>query len=117
MTHDVNTSVPSILQPLSTEEYEAPERTEVQDQAVAATAAAAPESARRLGQTLRAYVPSQQSTAAGLLALNDAVGRRYFEVPPEASLDEAAAAHAFESDGPVIDVQTHWIAHRPTLND
>jgi predicted TIM-barrel fold metal-dependent hydrolase len=117
MTHDPSTSVPSILQPLSTDEYDAPERTEVQRQTVATTAAAASESARRLGKPVRAYVPSQQGTAVGLLALNEAVGRRYFELPPEAALDEDAAAHAFESDGPVIDVQTHWIADRPTLKD
>jgi hypothetical protein len=36
-------------------------------------------------------------------------------VPPEAGLDDAAAVAAFAPDGPVIDVQTHWIADRPTL--
>ena len=38
-------------------------------------------------------------------------------MPPEAALERDAAAAAFASDGPVIDVQTHWIADRPTLKD
>ena len=32
-------------------------------------------------------------------------------------MDAAAAAAAFVADGPVIDVQTHWIADRPTSKD
>ena len=64
------------------------------------------------------YVESRRGTAAGLLAMNESVGgTRYFEVPPEAALDDDAAAAAFATDGPVIDVQTHWIADRPTLKD
>ena len=117
MTSHPSSTVPSILQALSTDEYDAPERTEIQEQAVNRAAEAGAESARRVGKPIRAYVPSQQGTATGLLSLNEAAGDRYFEVPPEAGLDEAAAADAFASDGPVIDVQTHWIADRPTLKD
>jgi hypothetical protein len=107
--------VPSILQPLSTDEYAAPERTELQQRAVATTAATVEEAAARVGTTVRAYVPSQRGTAAGLRSLNEAAGVEFFEVPPEAALDEEAAAEAFAPDGPVVDVQTHWIARRPTL--
>lgn len=109
--------IPSILQPLSTDEYDAPERTDIQRQAATRAAVLGEESARRAGTALRDYVPSRRGTAAGLLALNEATGVRYFEVPSEAALDAEAAAEAFASDGPVIDVQTHWIADRPTLKD
>jgi predicted TIM-barrel fold metal-dependent hydrolase len=117
VTSDALSAVPSILRPLSTDEYVAPARTEVQQQAVTAATVAGAVSARRVGRPVRAYVPSQRGTATGLLSLNEAVGERFYEVPPEAGLDDAAAAAAFASDGPVIDVQTHWIADRPTLKD
>ena len=115
MPEDVTSTVPSILRPLSTDEYEAPARTDLQQQALATAAAAGVESAARVRRPVRVYVPSQRGTATGLLSLNAAAGRQYFEVPPEAGLDEEAAAAAFASDGPVIDVQTHWVANRPTL--
>ena len=114
---DVSTGVPLFLQPLHTDEFEAPPRTELQQQARAAAAEEAVRAAGRVGRSVRAYVPSRRGTATGLMALNDAAGARFFEVPPEAGLDEEAAAAAFASDGPVIDVQTHWIADRPILKD
>jgi len=109
--------VSSILRPLSTDEYDAPSRTELQRDAVNKAVTTGEHAARRRGQSLRAYVPSQAGTAAGLLSLNEAAGERYFDVPPEAALDDEAAGEAFASDGPLIDVQTHWIADRPTLKD
>jgi hypothetical protein len=113
----VTANIPSILKPLSTDEYRAPARTELQRRAVATAAATGPETAERVGTSVRAYVPSQRGTATGLRALNAAAGVTYYDVPPEAALDEEAAAATFASDGPVIDVQTHWIADRPTLKD
>ena len=111
-------TVPSILQPLATDEYDAPPRTPLQQRAVETAATANAESARRLAIPVGRYVESRRGTASGLLAMNESVGgTRYFEVPPEAALDDAAATAAFPSDGPVIDVQTHWIANRPTLKD
>jgi hypothetical protein len=117
MTENTSATISSILRPLSTDEYDAPERTEVQQRAATIAASAGEESARRVGESMRAYVPSQRGTAAGLLSLNHATGRRFFELPAQAGLDDEAAAAAFSSDGPVIDVQTHWIADRPTLKD
>jgi predicted TIM-barrel fold metal-dependent hydrolase len=108
-------TLPSILKPLATDEYAAPARTPVQREAANRAAAANVDAARHKGAALRSYVESQLGTATGLLAVNAAAGVRYFEVPPEAGLDAAAAAAAFASDGPVIDVQTHWVADRPTL--
>jgi predicted TIM-barrel fold metal-dependent hydrolase len=117
MPVDDTPAVPSILRPLSTDEYAAPPRTDVQQQAADVTAAESIDAAHRVRVPVRSYVESQRGTAAGLLSLNDAGGRQYFEVPPEAGLDDAAAGAAFASDGPVIDVQTHWIAQRPTLDE
>jgi uncharacterized protein len=108
-------SVPSILQPLSTDEYDPPPRTPLQRRAAGTAAATGVESSARVGTPVRAYVASRRGTATGLLSLNEAAGDRYFEVPPEAALDDDAAAAAFASDVPVIDVQTHWIADRPIL--
>lgn len=117
MPADRTSAVPSILRPLSTDEYDAPPRTEVQQRAIDTTAEASVDAARRVGRSLRGYVDGRRGTAAGLLSLNEATGTRYFEVPPEAGLDDGAAEAAFASDGPVIDVQTHWIAQRPTLDE
>jgi len=110
-------SVPSILKPLSTDEYDAPARTDVQVRATDATSAANLDASERLATPLARFTQSRRGTAAGLLSMNAAVGARYFEVPPEAVFDADAAAETFASDGPVIDVQTHWVADRPTLKD
>jgi predicted TIM-barrel fold metal-dependent hydrolase len=107
--------VTSILRPLSTDEYDAPTRTAVQQRAAARAFEVGVDASRRLALNVRDYVPSQRGTAAGLLSLNAATGVDFFEVSPEAGLDDDAARDAFASDGPVIDVQTHWIADRPML--
>jgi predicted TIM-barrel fold metal-dependent hydrolase len=117
MPDHLTSTVPSILRPLSTDEYDPPPRTEIQRRAVDTAAAANVETARRLQTPLGRYIESRRGTATGLLAMNEAVGERFFEVSPEAGLDDDAAAAAFVADGPVIDVQTHWIADRPTLKD
>jgi predicted TIM-barrel fold metal-dependent hydrolase len=96
-------TVPSVLQPLSTDEYEPPARTDVQRHAAALVGERTIDPASRLG------------TAAGLLALNEAAGDRYYGVPAEAALDVQAAEALFAPDGPVMDVQTHWVADRPSL--
>ena len=65
MCPDATNAVPSILQPLSNDEYVPPPRTQVQKQVVEATAEASVEASRRLATTLRSYVASQRGTAAG----------------------------------------------------
>jgi hypothetical protein len=105
------------LQPLSTDEYPAPPRTQVQQHAAALAAEQGRQAARRSATPIQAYWPSPRGTAAGLLSLNAAAGQRYFEIPDQAGEDDQAAQAAFAPDGPVIDVQTHWIAQRPTLQD
>ncbi|GEM_PF-2081828 len=63
--------------------------------------------ASRLGIELAAYLSGQMGTAATLLALNEAHGDVYFDVPSEAAVDPAAAEATFRSRAAVIDVQTH----------
>ncbi|HEY6531851.1 MAG TPA: amidohydrolase family protein [Acidimicrobiales bacterium] len=111
-----HSAVPSLLRPLSTDEYSPPARTSLQRQATALVADLGADSARRSGVELVAYAASRRGTAAGLLSLNQAAGATYFEVPPDAAVDEAAAEDLFAADGPVIDVQTHWMAQRPSLH-
>ena len=117
MPNDAPPGVPSILQPLHTDEYLPLPRTELQQRAIDSAAEVSVDASQRVGaRSLRSYVDSQRGTAAGLLSLNEAAGERYFELPPEAGLDDGAAQAAFAKDGPVIDVQTHWVAQRPTLD-
>jgi predicted TIM-barrel fold metal-dependent hydrolase len=108
-------AVTSILQPGETDEYVAPPRTEAQQRAAHGAAEAGEVAAARLHVPPSNYATSRRGTAAGLLAMNEAAGERYFAVPEEAALDDEAAVAAFSSGVPVIDVQTHWIADRPTL--
>jgi len=44
-----------------------------------------------LPHVIAAYTASRRGTAAGLISLNEAAGVTYYEVPPDAMLDEAAA--------------------------
>ena len=62
------------------------------------------------GAGLGRYWACRLGTVAALLAMNRTHGERYFEVPEQAALDAEAAAEAFAGIGPVIDVQTHFIA-------
>lgn len=115
MTREPDPSGPSILKPLATDEYSPPRRTDVQHRAMHSAVEQGSESARRSGLPTRSYWPSRLGTASGLLSLNEAAGGCYFEVPIEACTDLAAAEEVFAPDGPVIDVQTHWIADNPAL--
>jgi predicted TIM-barrel fold metal-dependent hydrolase len=53
---------------------------------------------------------TRQATALGLQALNRAWGAEFYEVPADAARGEDAAAEAFGRVGPVVDVQTHFLA-------
>lgn len=112
-----DTDGPSILQPLATEEYQPPPRTAEQRRAAGLAGEQGADAAARTRTPIRRYWAGRRGTAAGLLALNEAAGDRYYEVPDEAAADDEAAEDAFVSDGPVIDVQTHWIADKPALQD
>lgn len=109
--------VSSILQPAQTDEYVAPARTETQQRAAHRAGEAGERAAARLHVPPGTYAASRRGTAAGLLAMNEAAGDRFYDVPAEAAMDDEAAVAAFSSGVPVIDVQTHWIADRPTLKN
>lgn len=105
--------VPSFLQRLHTDEFLPP--------------LLAPQSASALlrvhaltdpvpGSDQPAYWSGRRGTAAGLLALNEAWGGRYYQVPDEAVRDQAAADEALGGDQVVIDVQTHYLSDRPGAN-
>ncbi len=115
MRNIIDLSVPSLLHPLSTDEYWPPERSAVQRRATALFMDHGPAAAERTGVPIAAYTASRRGTAAGLVSLNEAAGATYYEVSPDATLDEVAAEAAFAADGPVVDVQTHWTADRPSL--
>jgi hypothetical protein len=102
-------TIPNFLDRLSSDEYEPQPYSEADRRVVARTE-------DRLRATAERYRlrPDRWSlasrTAAGLLALNAEHGERFYEVEEQAVADPAAAASSFAGDGPVIDVQTHFVA-------
>jgi uncharacterized protein len=112
---DDSPRIPSILSRSSTDEYEAPPYDEQQSQAVAGVRQAGPDAARRLARPLGSYWSSRLGTAAGLRALNEAFDVECFDVPVEATMEQAAADEALGGPETVIDVQTHYLADRQSL--
>ncbi len=107
--------IPSVLQRLSTDEYEAPRYDVTQRQAVENTTDAGPDTARRLARPLADYWSSRMGTAAGLRALNEAFGVECYHVPVEATMEQAAADETLGGSGAVLDVQTHYMGDRDSL--
>lgn len=101
---------PLVLQQRATDEYLPPPLTPAAATARNRVASEGEDRAHHVGADLGTYWASRLGTAAGLQALNDASGWPYFDIPDEASDDLAAAGEAFGGTGPVIDVQTHFIA-------
>lgn len=66
--------------------------------------------ARRLGGDVASLLIDPRGTAATLRAIDAAAGGGYYEVDPDCRFDREAAAEAFRGGGPVIDVQTHFVA-------
>ena len=92
--------LPPLLAPRSSDEYEPLPLTRRQQHAVARVAAlelTEPGAGGRIG------------TAATLRALDVEWGGGFFDVPPDAERDAAAAEECFAATGPVIDVQTHLV--------
>ena len=104
--------LPLILQIRSTDEYTPRPYHPVNLPAVARVRAEGPEDAGHLGLSLGDYWFSRQGTAAGLRAVDEAWGGGFYNVPPEAVLDRAAADEALGGDQIVIDVQTHYVSDR-----
>ena len=66
--------------------------------------------ARGLGAAPGEYFASRSGTAAALLALNEAWGERFVELPDAAAEYPEAAREALSGHEVVIDVQTHYVA-------
>ena len=104
--------LPAFLQRRHTDEF-APAPYSARDLAVISRVADdGPRSVRRTSLALDDYWAGRTGTAAGLLELNRAADRVYYEVPPEASEEAAAADESLGGDELVIDVQTHFVSDR-----
>lgn len=103
-------TLPPFLRQLHTDEWSAAPRTpgqlrlahEVSDEVVDLA------ENRALPRSLAAG--TRAATAIGLRALNQAWGAEFYTVPEAATRSDAEADEAFRSVGPVIDVQTHFLA-------
>jgi predicted TIM-barrel fold metal-dependent hydrolase len=104
--------LPLFLQRRHTDEFLPPPYTARERRAIAGVVARGRLDAARLGVSLADYWSSRSGTAAGLLALNEMAGQRYYELPPEAGLDAAAADDALGGAELVIDGQTHFVSDR-----
>jgi uncharacterized protein len=111
---DCHPRVPSLLRRLHSDEYEPAAYDEHQRHAVHRVLTEGPDTARKLRRPLADYWSSRLGTASGLLALNDAFGVRCYNVPSEAAYEQASADQAFGGNEVVIDVQTHFMADRPS---
>ncbi|MGX7681295.1 amidohydrolase family protein [Jatrophihabitans sp. DSM 45814] len=108
MANEIGT--PSILQNLHTEEFAAVPLTKHDLRGAANVAERGEAIAPKLGVSHREWAASRLGTAAGLRALNQEHGGAFYNVPQAAETDRDAAAEVFNSDVPVIDVQSHFIA-------
>ena len=103
--------VPSYLQRLSTDEYEAPEYTDQDKAAIRGLHAIAGYAPDAVCAAPVEYWGSKLGTAAGLLSINVVTpkGERFYDVAAEAAFDVAAAQEAFVAGRSVVDVQTHFL--------
>jgi uncharacterized protein len=107
MTLSVPVVVPSLLRRLSSDEYRPLPWTATDRHALALLSQRLPDNARRCALDLHAYAGERRGTMAALHAINEAVGERFYDIPPDADLDMQAAAELGRGSAPVIDVQTH----------
>jgi hypothetical protein len=101
--------LPTFLQQLHTDEYDARPVSDVVRAAVQHAYAMAEESAAR---DQNGFWNGRHGTAAGLIGLNEQFDGEFYAVPPEALEDPEAADEALGGDEVVIDVQTHYVADR-----
>ena len=104
-----------MLRRLSTDEYDPPPYDHNQREALDKVVDCGPDSARRLSRPLGDYWSSRLGTAAGLRALNESFGVECYDVPAEATMEQAAADEALGGSQAVVDVQTHFMADRHQL--
>jgi predicted TIM-barrel fold metal-dependent hydrolase len=102
-------TLPTVLRRLSNDEYRPLPYGPKERAVVRAWAAGAEGAASRLGLTPDAYALDRRGAAAALREVSESAGGGFYDIPPEAALDDEAAQAAF-APGPgevVIDVQTH----------
>ena len=109
--------LPLALQRRSTDEYVPLPQSAPVRRAVAQVRAEGPKHAARLSMSQADYWSGRQGTADALRALDEAWGGGFYNVPPEAALDRAAADAALGGDQLVIDIQTHYASDRPVFGD
>ena len=106
--------IPPLLRTRSTDEFRMPAPGTREREARARARAVAASRAGRLGLSVQRYLASRSGTAAALRAIDAAAGGGFYAVPPEAEHDAHAADEAFAGAGPVVDVQTHYVASART---
>ena len=104
--------LPAFLQRRHTDEFVPMPYARRDLEVIARVADDGPRSARRTARALADYWAGRTGTAAGLLEINRGANRVYYEIPPEAAEDLAAADEALGGDELVIDVQTHFVSDR-----
>ena len=103
------TAIPTLLQRRSSDEYVAPQYTDLDRRVVSRIKNEGLDAARRAVRPLADYWASRLGTASALRALNDAWGHDFYKVPSEATVDQEAADAALGGDELVIDVQVHFM--------
>jgi uncharacterized protein len=106
----VDATLPAFLRRLHTDEFPPQSRDELQRRVCSEVGAGVRGIADEHCVPVSLAAATRRATAAGLQALNRAWGDRFYEVPADAIRSEEAAAEAFGRVGPVIDVQTHFLA-------
>jgi hypothetical protein len=104
--------VPTILQPLHTEEFQPVPLSRKDHVGIQHVAERGEQVSVRLSVAQHAWTSSRLGTAAGLLALNKANGDTFYELDADADIDCDAADASFHSDSFVMDVQSHFLADR-----
>lgn len=103
-------TLPAFLRRLHTDEFAPAPRDRRQQRVCLEVQAGVRGIADRRGEPPPVSAGSRQATALGLRALNREHGDEFYAVPEGATRSEAEAAEAFRGSGPVVDVQTHFLA-------
>jgi predicted TIM-barrel fold metal-dependent hydrolase len=101
---------PPLLQRRGNDEYTPPADRPSDREARADTVERAEVTAHKRAEPLQRFLANRTGTAATLRAIDAAAGGGFYDVPAEAATSAEAAAETFDAAGPVIDVQTHFVA-------